>query len=399
MANIGSRLRRNIHLLYAIDFFTNSYFTLPVNLLFGKEYLHLSYFASGSLVFMGYATSLVFDFLGGAVADWMGRKQANLLGILVQIGSFVPFLITKSYPLLLLSSAFYGIGLALSSNSMDSLIYEEARSSGKEQEYQTVAGTTTGFLYAGRFYASILGGLTFKINPRLPYLLTIIALVCALIACAGIQIEKSIDKTKVTRYRKIISDALNEYRCDPHLLRFVVFCGLFSFWGNMLFVYYQPYFTNLHVTPSALGVLFACISLGSASGSLIMRKLPNRLSARKIQSLQLVGLLTTAILLLVLHMPIVLTAPLVLSVFSGFLLPNMRVFVHKITVDKVRSSVLSVATSFISAGLVFGLATSYYMADHLTKNTILGVIMVGSVITLLANHFILKDSRHKVSQI
>jgi MFS family permease len=154
MKSPQKRLQKNIRLLYAVEFFTNSYFTLPINIFFGKEYLGLSFLAAGSLVFADRLTSFIFDFLGGAVADHIGRKQANVIGISIQIACFIPFLITRSYPILLISVAISGIGAALSSNSIDSLIYEEAKSIHQEKSYQKslatvlVSSTEVGFTRA-----------------------------------------------------------------------------------------------------------------------------------------------------------------------------------------------------------------------------------------------------------
>ena len=393
MTDTKKRLQKNIRLMYLNEFFTNSYFTLLVNLLFGKEYLGLSYLAAGSLVFTNRLTSFLFDFPGGTVADRIGRKQANIIGITIQLVCFVPFLVTKSFPVLLFSMAISGIGAALSSNSIDALIYEEAKSIHAEKSYQRIVGNSVGFFYGGRFYASILGGITFAIDPRLPYGLTIAALLFALIACIRINVERRIESAEIVKYGTIVKQALRAYSSNKLLLKFIILGGLFSMWGNMLFVYYQPYFTDLHVTSSELGILYAVISLGSAGGSIIMKKLPDRLSAEKIQSIELAIVGITATLLLVLGLPVVLAVPLVLSVISGFQYPNMRIYVNKITADSFRVSVLSVASSVYDAGLVIGLAISYYMAGHFSKSRILTIIIIGSSITLIANYILLSEAK------
>jgi MFS family permease len=220
----------------------------------------------------------------------------------------------------------------------------------------------------------------------------------ALIACLQIKIDKKVSTAKIVRYSTIIKQSLRAYSSNKLLLKFIILGGLFSMWGNMLFVYYQPYFVRLHVSTSTLGILFAVISLGSALGSMIMKRLPNKMSAAKIQSVELLVVIVTALLLMGLHLPLLLGAPLVLSVISGFQYPNMRIFVNNITADNVRTSVLSVASSVYTAGLVIGLFISYYMADHLTKNQTLTVIIIGTTITLIANPLLLPSTPNNLSK-
>ncbi len=279
MLSETQNLKRNFKLLYCLNFFLNSAFTLPIYILFGREYLGLSYLQAGSFLLVSWFVSIVLDFFGGVFTDKIGRKKAFVYGMVIQIATFIPFLLTKSYPLLIISSVLNGIGVALSSNSIDALIYEQAIVVGKKNDYQHANAISQVFVFLGRIYATILGGLSYKIDPRLPYLLYIVALCLVLITGLVMKTDNIVKRSENGKYLNLVSTAFKVYKNNLALLKFVIVSGIFAFWADMLFAYYQPFFIEQGVTSTTLGFLFATISIGSAAGSFMMRKLPDKLSA------------------------------------------------------------------------------------------------------------------------
>ncbi len=378
-------LRRNIHFLYALDFFANSAFTLPIYILFGREYLHLSYFQAGSFFLVSWFVSIFLDFAGGVVSDRIGRKQAYLYGVAIQALTLIPFLVTKSYPLLLASSVITGIGVALSSSSIDALIYEQASALGEKSRYQHANATTQVFVFMGRIYASVLGGFLYHFDPRLPYVVYGLVLLLAIFAGASIRVDKKIDEEHVN-HLETIKTALRVYRRSKALVKFLVIGAFFALWADMLFGYLQPYFIQLHTPSLALGVLFSFISVASATGSFMMRKLPNKLTPHTIQSLELIGVMATAALLLILKLPVVFVAPLFMGLISGFMYPNMRLYVNSHADNAARASVLSFASTAFNVGTGLGFVLSFWLPDHAGVAVILGIILGGAGVTLIANH-------------
>ena len=140
-----------------------------------------------------------------------------------------------------------------------------------------------------------------------------------------------------------------------------------------------------HVSSFTLGVLFSAISVGSAFGSHLMRKLPDKLSAHSIQSVELLGVVSTSLLLVVLKLQIALAAPMPIAVISGFMYPNIRLFINSHVTNRARASALSLATTIFNIGTGIGFLFSFYMADHLSPNTILATVLIGPVASLLLN--------------
>ncbi len=84
-----------------------------------------------------------------------------------------------------------------------------------------------------------------------------------------------------------------------------------------------------------------------------------------------------------LKLPVALAAPLVMSIVSGFDIPNLRLCVNQNTPDSSRAAVLSVATTVYSVGTGFGLLLAFSLANSLSSSNILWAISIGTISTIL----------------
>jgi predicted MFS family arabinose efflux permease len=378
----SSNLKRNTRLLYRISFLQSLYFNDAIYVLFGVEYLHLNYFQAGSLFFIGWFVSIIFDFPGGVVADKLGRKHAQIAGLILQAVSFTPYVFTKSYPLLIVANVFWGIGIALSSNSLHALIYEQAKEEKSDTAYTKLNAMWQVVLFLAMAGASLVGGAIYTIDPRLPYGLLVVSLILATVATMRIQVPQQVERAVTDEPRpRIVHDALKTFRAKPSLLSYVVVAFLAGIFGDMLFSYYQPYYINLGVSAFTLGCLFAALRLVSGVGAYLMRTLPNKLSAQTIQLTAILAIIVTAVLMLILKMPFVLIAPLIVAVGFGFTEPNMRLFINNHANNQSRAAALSFGTTAMNLGVGIGFTVAFYMADHFSAHVILTTVIIGSAAT------------------
>ncbi|MEJ0073465.1 MAG: MFS transporter [Candidatus Saccharibacteria bacterium] len=384
--DVPSELKRNFRLLCTFNFFNAASFTLPIYILFGTHYLHITYLEAGSFFLTSWFLSLALDFIGGTMADKYGRKRTFTIGLLLQILGVLPFIFIKNYPLLLAAAILTGFGMALYTNTVSALFYEQAIELKRKAYYQHANPTMLSFSYLGRIMASIVGGIAFKIHPTLPYILTASSLALGLVAGLGTKFSATVEAHMEHKSVGGVSGAaLRVFTSNPALLKFILVVGLLCAWGDYAFTYYQPYFIQHGATSTTLGYLFAAISLFSAIGTLAMRKLPNRLSAQRINSITLSGVILTGLLLAVLHLPAAYGAPLVMALISGLTLPNLSLYVNKFAPNRIRSSVLSIATTAMGIGSGVGIFTALRLVGHVSQHTILLVLTVGAVATLLLN--------------
>jgi MFS family permease len=371
--------------MYAVEFLLTSEFTLPIFILFGKERLGLSYFQSGSFFIVTYLTYTILDFFGGTLADRFGRKKAFKLGVMLRFMGILPFVLTKSYPLLLVAAVIWGLGLALSSNSLDSLIYEQAHKEGEEKDYQHGTANVQISTFMGRIYASILGGFAYALHPTLPFFLTFAAILLAFLAGSRTRFDGVAQEAAAGSVKGISKEAINTYKKHHQLIRFALVFALTVFLADLLFSYYQPYYIKLGVAAGTLGLVYSGISVFSAVGSFLMRKLPNKFSAHTINSFMIGLIMATSLVLYSLRLPLVYFAPIIMGLGSGFGMPNLRLFVNGHSPNRVRASVLSVATTTMNFGAVSGMLVAYGLADHSSSRSILSLAIVGTVALLAAN--------------
>lgn len=357
-------------------------------MLFGIEYLKVSVFQAGALFLVSWIMSLCLDFISGGVADTQGRKKTFIFGMTIQILGMVPFVVTKNYTILLVASAITGIGMALVSNALSALLYEQAKELDSTKIFQRGVAHAGAFSYAGRVVASIVGGVVYLLNPTLPYALTIGGLAMALFAGVAMTfpgtIERNIkNKTSMTT----LKSAWSSFTSDPSLIKFAVVIGLISIWGDFLFTSYQPYFAHLNVSPIILGYLYAGLSLLSAAGSLLMRHLPEKFSASTINNFVICGMVATPILLLFDKLPLVYFAPAGLALVSAFTGNNIHVYVNNRAPNNIRVSLLSIVTTISGIGSGIGIFVVLQLIGAFDFRTIMTICIVGCVATMLINVF------------
>lgn len=355
-------------------------------MLFGVNYLGVSYLQAGALFLISWIVSLCFDFLTGTIADRYGRKRVFAIGVCLQIISTLPFVIIMNYEVLVIASVVAGIGMALVSNTLNALLYEQSKEQRKIKYFQHANAVAGAFSYSGRIIASIIGGFAYFVHPTLPYGLTIFALFFALMAGLSMHFSKRVEEhAENDTHVGIMKSAWKIFSSNPALIKFTVVISLISVWGDYIFTNYQPFYIDQGVSSVVLGYIYAGISLLSALGSIAMRRMPNKLSAHAVSSLTLAGIIFTAFILMASKVPVVFLAPVGLAIVSGFSMPNLSLYVNRHAPAKIRSSVLSIATTATGIGSGIGIFLALQLIGHISFQQIMTICIVGCAVTLLAN--------------
>jgi MFS family permease len=384
MPNSSSQLQRNIRLLYVATFLENSFYIDAIYVLFGTQHLHLSYLQSGSLVFIGWFASIVFDFAGGVLADRIGRKPAQLYGAALQFAGFVPYLFSTNYVVLAVGSLVYGVGMACGSNTMQALVYEQAREQGGPKAYQRFNALSQVWTFVGLASAALIGGVAYAIDPRLPYALMLVGFGGAFVVCARIRVPQVVEREVAAEEKQtaVVRTSLRTFRANPALLSFVAVSFFLGLSGDLLFSYYQPFYLTFHLGAAGFGLLYVMLRGVSGIGSYAMQHLPGRVSLPMIQlAIATIGI--SAVLMKVLPYPAVLLAPVVAAVGFGSNFPALRLFINAHASDKARAATLSFGTGIMNLGTGLGFVAIFWMADHWSVLTVLWVILATTGCTLI----------------
>lgn len=160
------RLDRVAKLYLAYKFLAALYFTYPIFYQFATQtitpiQIGLFFSAIGIIGFLA-------EIPTGVIADKHGRKLSGLTGMAIL--SIAPLIIFfgHTFPAYLVAAIFYGLGRALLSGALESLVYDHKSSSKKM--YRKVNALEISFGQAGILAGAALGGLLFSVNPSLPFI-------------------------------------------------------------------------------------------------------------------------------------------------------------------------------------------------------------------------------------
>ena len=120
----------------------------------------------------------------GAVADTWGRKQSQLIGMVIATGSILLFALAPTYPLVLLGNSLWAFGITFISGADLALLYDTLRELGQEADYPKYRGRLQAIVLVSIAVSSVLGGVigefslisTFTITAGLMAVATLLAL-------------------------------------------------------------------------------------------------------------------------------------------------------------------------------------------------------------------------------
>ena len=150
-------LRRNISLLYFINFFTDCIFFAPVAILY---FAHVSgSFALGMSVFaIVTLSSAFFEIPTGIFSDFIGRKWTMTISSFIALMSTVAYAIGGSYPMLVVGALLFGLLESLYSGNNDAFFYETVDSLGEKEKYPEYSGKLSSMFQFGLAFSAVVGG-------------------------------------------------------------------------------------------------------------------------------------------------------------------------------------------------------------------------------------------------
>lgn len=150
-------LRRNIKLIYAIDF--GWMFILPLAVIvpyFQSIGLSMQEVFEVQAVFS--AAVLILELPSGYIADLLGRKKTILLATLFHALTFSFFPLARGYWDIVIIEIFMAIGVSLFSGSDVALIYDSMEALGKGKEQSKLVGEQIFFKQMGETLSALIGG-------------------------------------------------------------------------------------------------------------------------------------------------------------------------------------------------------------------------------------------------
>lgn len=289
----------------------------------------------------------------GIIADKHGRKSSGLLGMAVLGVAPLIVFFGHTFPAYLVAAVFYGLGRALLSGALESLVYDHKSIS--KTIYRKINTLEITFGQAGILVSAAIGGLLFSFHHSLPFIIEAIAGLACLLLISFMDERNKADFVKPTAsHRQHFMQSMKHLFATSYLRVTVLMGVIFSVMLGMCIQFVNEAAMIEHgLQPEVRGFLIA--GAGVATLIILHFVIFKFVKGDIERILYLIGGATTAYLFMSLgNMPLFLLGYLVwccLNATSSF----MRLMIHDRIPSTHRSTIMS---NYKALAILVGLGAS-----------------------------------------
>lgn len=361
-------LRRNLRLLYLFWFLREFQLWIPVWIAFLTVEQGFSLTEVTGVESLFLIGVLALEVPTGAVADRWGRTQSLALGAFALAIAVLVFAFTTSFAVLVASFLAWSVAHTLMSGADMAMLYESLKASGREGDYERIAGRGAAIGFAAAGAGTFLGGpVAAMIDTRATILIgAMTCVVAGVVAVLMIEPPRTKDGEpgEPARYLATVGVAFREIWHAPDVRAVVLLTGAAIAGLTSAGYLVQPYLLDRDIP---VGVLFSMLQvptvLAGVAGALIAGRLALRYGAVTMIGAPLLGTLCYAALALTPGLGAYPVLPL-LYVIVGSLRPVATGYINRRIASERRATVLSMH-GMVSAVMLAALAPAIgFVADH-----------------------------------
>lgn len=233
----------------------------------------------GTIFSVGTLIGLILEVPSGAMADWMGRRNAMTVAMLLQAISMLLFAVGDSFTIFLIANAlYYGAG-SLLSGTHEALMYETLTELGRQDDIKRITGRAL-------FWSQVSTGIVFVFVPLLAtvslvlpfYLNAVQFLIGALIAYSFVEPQRAVS----VKQTESGSDALGfrSFFSNRALLVGGLFFALIGGLGGFLDDFRQAYLDLIHVDLAYFGIVYLFLRVFTGVGGLYTERIEAAIGRR-----------------------------------------------------------------------------------------------------------------------
>lgn len=305
----------------------------------------------------------------GAVADTWGRKQSQLIGMVIATASILTFALAPVYPLVLLANSLWALGITFISGAELALFYDTLRELGREADYPMYRGRLQAVVLVSVAVSSVLGGVIGEFSLVSTFTITAAFMVVATIFLLLLKEpprQPDAETGANLTYGQTLRVTFGAIRVNPGLRYALLYSSTLPLLGGTIHVtFMQPYAVAIGLPIAALGIIALGLRLSQIIGAVNASRILKRFGEW--------GWLRLAPLL-------VATGVIVLGVLNsvtGIVLYALTGFATAVTVPLMEQNILRETPGSVRATIL--------SVDSLLHKILLGLI--GPLIGLLADHF------------
>lgn len=318
-----------------------------------------------------YVLVVLLEVPSGYLSDLLGRRIILIISSLSALGSYLVFLMADEFFLLMIAQGLLAAHISFKSGSDSALLFESLVMSNRKSDIGDELARAQRFGLIATAVAAFSGGLAGGYDLSLPYALSAIAAIAALVVSIKFT-EPSKSQQSLT---KPVLDQLAEifkYLKKPQLFWIFLFSIIIFVVVHVPYEYFQPYIKMLFSdnasydqSPIVAGILISITMLLGSYASIYSMPLQRRFGTGRalfiiiIIALSIIGIMATFLHTLVLAVLILRNVPMSLSN------PIIQSVLHENITDEIRASFLSVLSLF--SRLTFSLtllATAMLIGEH-----------------------------------
>ncbi|MEI7621337.1 MAG: MFS transporter [Candidatus Moraniibacteriota bacterium] len=215
------------------------------------------------------AVQLMLEVPSGYFADKFGHKFALLLGSFISAISVLPYIFFPGFIGGLVASAGYFGGMTFASGTMQAFMHETLRSLKKDHEYSNIMGRAQSFGLIGNIFLVSFVPLTYKLNPRLPFIIGFFCLFATFLLIKSMKIPEVHIQVQEDGYKRGTLEKLRRISKKIPLMRmFLIFLifGIVSAGFDQSTMYREVIFRGNGIPVEWFGFFLAIGSLLAAFG-------------------------------------------------------------------------------------------------------------------------------------
>jgi MFS family permease len=378
-------IKRNIFLIYCYTFCMSTVFILPVIIPYFEQRIGLTFqqFLIGEAVFA--AVIIAMEVPSGWMSDMWSRKGTLFIAAVTCVIGYIGLLFADSFASAVIAQAIIGAGIAFHSGTVTSLIYDTLAMKNKEHLYQKLEGKRHGISLYAIAIASILGGIAFQYDIRLPLMLDIttliIAAICALLIIEPDRIKRVADKNPIHDIFVTMKYAIHGHR---EIAGIILVCTILFCTTKMFLWMQQPYMAHVGIPTDYFGYFMAG---GFLFGGLIGHfghYYNHGLSNRRTVMILAALTFTAGFIAMILQTPLAIIAIVAVSGIWGYGFPFAQNAINKHADPARRATILStlgllISLVFIPSSLILGWLDNNYDITYGIGYIIIQLVILSSI--------------------
>jgi MFS family permease len=244
---------------------------LPVWVIFLQRDHRLSLTQVTFVDFAFWITMAITEVPTGAVADTLGRKLSNLIGVGLTAVSLLLFGLTPDYTLLLVANSLWAVAMTFISGADLALFYDTLKALGREEEYQNYRGRLQAVTLVSIAVSSGLGGLLGAYDLRATFTVTAALLVVAFVVVLLLKEpphEPDLETGKRLGYLGTLRITWQTILHQPGLRYALAYSNLVPLVGSAIqATFIQPYAVEVGLPIVILGIVSLGLRLFQIAGS------------------------------------------------------------------------------------------------------------------------------------